>query len=129
MATYPVVVGVDGSEESLLAAEWAALEAKRHRLPLRIVSAPVMPPRMQAYQVSPAVASTLRHAARRALGTAVIRGHPARILANYSVRADLVVIGRHGDPGIGSVQHALLDHARGPVAVVPSDNFGSGEIL
>ena len=49
----------------------------------------------------------------------VIRGHPARILANYSVRSDLIVIGRHADPGIGSIQHALLDHARGPVAVVP----------
>jgi nucleotide-binding universal stress UspA family protein len=50
----------------------------------------------------------------------VIGGHPARVLADYSVRANLVVIGRHGDPGIGSIQHALLDHARGPVAVVPS---------
>ena len=40
MATFPVVVGVDGSGESLLAAEWAAMEAKRHGLPLRIVSAP-----------------------------------------------------------------------------------------
>jgi nucleotide-binding universal stress UspA family protein len=298
MATYPVVAGVDGSEESLLAAEWAALEAKRHGLPLRIVSAPATPP--WAHQVSPAVAGTLRASATRALGTAiaraeevapglkittgllsgppalavtgsgssaaalvvgargaggfaamvlgsvsryaasrascpvivvrqasmavhhevavgirdpritsealafafeeatvrhadlvvvhawnwfpsalrapadrddarddaiappfqpeqisaeaartlsatldgwrekypgirvrhdVIRGHPARVLANYSVRADLVVIGRHGDPGIGSVQHALLDHARGPVAVIPSDNFGSEELL
>ena len=295
MATYPVVVGVDGSEESLRAAEWAAMEAKRHRLPLRIVSAPAMPPRMQAYQVSPgAVADALRAAATRALRTAVarveevapgleittdllagppalavagsgsdaamlvvgargaggfaamilgsvsryaasrarcpvivvrqatmavhhevavgirdpqntsealtfafeeaaarhadlvavhawhwfpsalageadrgglthvpvhpdqisaeaarslsaaldgwqekypdvrvrhdvIRGHPARVLANYSARADLVVIGRHGG-GIGSIQHALLDHAHGPVAIVPSDNFGSKEI-
>ena len=49
----------------------------------------------------------------------VIHGHPARVLANYSARADLVVIGRHGSPGIGSIQHALLDHARGPVAIVP----------
>jgi nucleotide-binding universal stress UspA family protein len=282
---------VDGSEESLLAAEWAALEAKRHRLPLRIVSAPATVPHVQAGQGSPAVAGALRAAATRALGTAVaraeemapgleittdllsgppalavagsgsgaallvvgargaggfaamllgsvsryaaaraacpvivvrqasmavhqevvvgirdpqetsealafafeeaaarhadlmavhawhwfpsvlrspvdqdapfhpeqisgeavrslsavldrwrekypavrvrqdvIRGHPGRILANYSVRSDLVVIGRHADPGIGSIQHALLDHARGPVAVVPSDNFGSKEI-
>jgi nucleotide-binding universal stress UspA family protein len=287
MATKPVVVGVDGSEESLLAAEWAAMEAKRHRLSLRIVSAPAMVRRMQAYQASPeTVADALRSMSTRALGTAVsraeevapgltittellsgppalavagsgsaatmlvvgargaggfaamilgsvsryaalraacpvivvrqasmavhqevavgirdpqdtgealmfafeeaaarhadlvavhawhwfpsalrapvdqdamdapfhpeqisdeavrslsaildrwrekypdvrarhdvIRGHPARVLADYSVRADLVVIGRHGNPGIGSIQHALLDHARGPVAVVPS---------
>jgi nucleotide-binding universal stress UspA family protein len=287
MATKPVVVGVDGSEESLLAAEWAALEAKRHGLSLRIVSAPPVMQWMHAYQVSPAtVADTLRRASARALEGAVARveevapgleittgllsgppalavagsgsgaamlvvgargaggftamvlgsvsryaairarcpvivvrqatmavhrevavgirdpedgsealtfafeeavarhadlvvvhawywfpsalrtpvdqdamdapfhleqisdeasrnlsaaldqwrekypdvqvrhdvihGHPARMLANYSARADLVVIGRHGDPGIGSIQHALLDHARGPVAVVPS---------
>jgi nucleotide-binding universal stress UspA family protein len=50
----------------------------------------------------------------------VIHGHPARILATYSTRADLVVIGRHGGRGVGSIQHALLDHAHGPVAVVPS---------
>ena len=40
MTTKPVIVGVDGSEESLRAVEWAALEARRHSSPLRIVSAP-----------------------------------------------------------------------------------------
>ena len=55
----------------------------------------------------------------------IIHGHPARVLASYSGRADLVVLGRHGHPadagpGIGSIQHAVLDHAHGPVAVVPS---------
>jgi len=55
----------------------------------------------------------------------VIRGHPARVLASLSARTDLVVLGRHGHPagpgpGIGSIQHAVLDHAHGPVAVVPS---------
>jgi len=287
MAIKPVVVGVDGSEESLLAAEWAAMEANRHGRPLRIVSAPAMLPRMHSFQVSPAtVARVLRGASARALGTAVARaeevapgleiatdllsgppalavagsgsdaamlvvgargaggfaamilgsvsryaalratcpvtvirqasmavhqevavgvrdpqdtsealtfafeeatarhadlvvvhawywfpsalraqvdkdamgtpfhpeqisdqasrtlsagldrwrekypdvrvrhdvihGHPARVLANYSARADLVVIGRHGSPGIGSIQHALLDHARGPVVIVPA---------
>jgi hypothetical protein len=33
MALMPVVVGVGGSEESLRAVEWAALEAQRHRAP------------------------------------------------------------------------------------------------
>ena len=44
MATRPVVVGVDGSEESIRAAEWAALAAVRYHAPLRIVSAsPTLP--------------------------------------------------------------------------------------
>src|SRR4029077_3145212 len=55
----------------------------------------------------------------------IVRGHPARVLASYYARAHLMVIGRHGPtarpgPAIGSIQHAVLDHAHGPVAVVPS---------
>jgi nucleotide-binding universal stress UspA family protein len=51
----------------------------------------------------------------------VVHGHPGRALAGLSARADLVVIGRHpGLPGPGSVRHAVLNHAHGPVAVVPS---------
>jgi nucleotide-binding universal stress UspA family protein len=57
----------------------------------------------------------------------VVRGHPGRVLASYTARADLVVIGRHGGhdtgPAIGAVQHAVLNHAHGPVAIVP---IGSG---
>jgi nucleotide-binding universal stress UspA family protein len=288
MTTQPVIVGVDGSEESLLAVEWAALEARRHSSPLRIVSAPDVMPRIHAYQASPAeIAAALRGISARALAAAttraedvapglpvetgllsgsaavavaesgsgasmlvvgargaggfaammlgsvsrhvavwapcpvvvvreetmavrreiavgvrdpedataalafafeeaalrgadlvvvhtwyllppgsgeadalrpadpeqfsaeaarhlaaalgewqdkypvvrvrqdVIRGHPGRVLASYSARTDLVVLGRHGHPagpgpGIGSIQHAVLDHAHGPVAVVPS---------
>jgi len=51
----------------------------------------------------------------------VVHGHPGRALVGLSARADLVVIGRRaGGPGPGSVRHALLNHAHGPVAVVPS---------
>ena len=54
----------------------------------------------------------------------VAHGHPGRALVGLSARADLVVIGRHDQhparPGPGSVRHALLNHAHGPVAVVPS---------
>ena len=50
-----------------------------------------------------------------------VHGHPGRALAALSARADLVVIGRHpGLPGPGSVRHALLNHAHGPIAIVPS---------
>ena len=54
----------------------------------------------------------------------VVHGHPGRALVGLSARADLVVIGRRakhaGLQGPGSVRHAVLNHAHGPVAVVPS---------
>ena len=74
MATKPVIVGVDGSEESLLAVEWAALEARRHGSSLRIVSAPAELPRMHAYHASPAeIAAALRGISARALDAAITR--------------------------------------------------------
>ena len=54
----------------------------------------------------------------------VVHGHPGRALVGLSARADLVIIGRQtkhpGLQGPGSVRHAVLNHAHGPVAVVPS---------
>ncbi len=54
----------------------------------------------------------------------VVHGHPGRALIGLSARADLVVLGRHarhpGLPGPGSVRHAVLSHAHGPVVTVPS---------
>jgi nucleotide-binding universal stress UspA family protein len=54
----------------------------------------------------------------------VVHGHPGRVLVGLSARADLVVVGRHakhpGLPGAGSVRHAVLNHAHGPVVTVPS---------
>ena len=51
----------------------------------------------------------------------VVHGHPGRALVGLSARADLVVVGRHsGRQGPGSVRHAVLSHAHGPVVIVPS---------
>ena len=57
----------------------------------------------------------------------VMHGHPGRVLADLSARADLVVLGRHGTsgglaPGPARVIHAVLGHARSPVVTVPQDN-------
>ena len=55
----------------------------------------------------------------------VMHGHPGRVLAGLSDRADLVVLGRHGAnsrilPGPARVAHAVVSHAHGPVVTVPS---------
>ena len=74
MGTRPVVVGVDGSEVSLLAVEWAAMEAGRRSCPLRIVSAPAAMPRIRAYHANPeTVATALRGISARALEAALAR--------------------------------------------------------
>src|SRR6266567_4343335 len=74
MALMPVVAGVDGSEESLRAVEWAALEAQRHGAPLRIVAAPGLLPRMRTHPHDPeTVAVRLKGDSCRALDEAVTR--------------------------------------------------------
>jgi hypothetical protein len=86
----------------------------------------------------PDLASTAAEAARRLAGLLdnwrkkypdvpvsqyVVRDRPSWVLVGLSIRTDLLVIGRHasqpGLPGPGSVAHAVLNRAPGPVAVVP----------
>jgi nucleotide-binding universal stress UspA family protein len=51
----------------------------------------------------------------------VVHGHPGRALVGLSARTDLVVIGRRSaHHGAGSVINAVLSHAHGPVATVPT---------
>jgi nucleotide-binding universal stress UspA family protein len=55
-------------------------------------------------------------------GWEVVHAHPARVLSGASARADLVVLGRHREgSAVGSITHAVLDHAHGAVAAVPGD--------
>jgi nucleotide-binding universal stress UspA family protein len=54
----------------------------------------------------------------------VVHAKPGHVLAEASARADLVVLGRNSDqdapgPGAGAVTHAVLNHARCPVIVIP----------
>jgi nucleotide-binding universal stress UspA family protein len=139
MTTTPVVVGTDGSEESLRAVEWAAREADRHGVPLRIVAAPALPPRTWA--PSPAtqgVAHVLGSVPRRALGEAITRasevapdlildtdlltGPPALMVTGSGSGALLLVVGARGAGGfaamrLGSVSRYAAMHASCPVVV------------
>jgi nucleotide-binding universal stress UspA family protein len=54
----------------------------------------------------------------------VVHASPGRVLAASSARADLIVVGRDTDgesshAGANPVLHAVLNHAHGPVAIVP----------
>ena len=145
MATKPVVVGVDGSEESLRAAEWAALEAKRRVAPLRIVSAPALVPQMHAYNAAPeAIANALRGIAARALEAAISRadevapglalstgllsGPPALAVAESGADASMLVVGARGAGGFAammlcSVSRYAATRAACPVVVVREESM------
>ncbi|WP_020012964.1 universal stress protein [Promicromonospora sukumoe] len=136
-----IVVGVDGSPQSMAAVDWAALTADRHGAPLTVLSAYVSPPANMAGTMGVSV-TDLRDRANDAVerGAArldgarpgghgveeqVVHGDPAQVLAQRSASADLVVVGRRGlgalDRAVlGSVSGALAAAASGPVAVIPS---------
>lgn len=138
-AGAPVVVGVDGSEDSLHALDWAAAEAARHHWTLRLVHAYQAP-----IAALPAMAVTLPppdEESRNVLDEArdrVARTHPElsvstvqqegpapRVLLDESEGARMLVVGREGlsriaELVLGSVSLACAMHSRVPVAVIPA---------
>jgi len=140
MATKPVIVGVDGSQESLRAVQWAALEARRHGSVLRIVSAPGELSRLHAYRASPGeIAAALRGIAARSLDAAITRseevapglpietgllsGPSAVAVADSGAGASMLVVGARGAGGfaammLGSVSRHVAAWAPCPVVVV-----------
>jgi nucleotide-binding universal stress UspA family protein len=140
MMNRPIVVAVDGSEESLRAAEWAAVAARKHRAALRIVSVPDAPPRLYAVHVSEeTAASALPGLAARALSAAVLRvrtavsdlhvdvglldGRAPLAVAAAGTGAAMLVVGARGTGGftamtLGSVSRYASAHAPCPVVVV-----------
>lgn len=137
-----VVVGVDGSPDSLSAVEWAAADAMRRQRPLRIVHAflwPVVYAPMPVPVPPPLYEETMREAAEQILDEAVTRARAlaptldistdmpvqqaTAALIAASRHAATVVVGNRGLGGftgllLGSVSQAVIHHAACPVAVV-----------
>ncbi|MFG2269662.1 universal stress protein [Streptomyces chartreusis] len=143
----PVIAGVDGSAESLAAAEWAAREAVRRDRPLRLVHAWNWHPRQGAGE--PATAAQ-RYLGRRALRQAEdrirrtcpgaklddeqIEGPATTALLRAAACADLLVLGSRGLSGftgflIGSVALGVVARATTPVVLVREGEEASDEHL
>lgn len=135
----PIVVGVDGSVESLKAVDWAALECERRHLPLLLVHAwdtdrsneslqSILPLVHQQSQdvLSAAKRSALQAAPDVRVSRREDRTRPATALVDASRHADTVVVGTRGlgtlrGALVGSTSMQLAAHARCPVVVVPGD--------
>lgn len=135
-----VVVGVDGSDESLAALSWATVTADLHGARLAVVAA--HPVEADADPAAAGLAEEAReraHSAARAarerlhgwrpggrdIEIRVLPGSAARVLAAQSTTDDLVVVGRRGLRAfdralLGSVSSALAAGAPGTIAVVPA---------
>jgi nucleotide-binding universal stress UspA family protein len=116
MSPRRLVVGVDGSESSLQALRWAVAEAGRHAAELVAVTTwtalppPIVSPYVDVSKIrgradaSLAAEQALKSALEEALEnsppvavqTVATDGHPAKLLAEHSMPADLVVVGARG---------------------------------
>ncbi|GAA2216184.1 hypothetical protein GCM10009850_116530 [Nonomuraea monospora] len=123
-----IVVAVDRSAAAMAAVAWAADDARRRNLGLRIVHVHEQRP---GEHPRGCCASTLTSAADLARGTAdgiqvsteLLAGTVVDRLLEESGTADTMVLGSRGLGGLagmlaGSVSLAMAGHARGPVVVV-----------
>lgn len=124
----PVVVGVDGSEDSVGALRWAADEACRNCRELLAVHVLDPAVRWDGHDGDPGIAARAAEEAYRwrpgVCATGVTeRGAPAEVLRGHTEQSRLVVVGSHGTgrnlaAPLGSVCDALCATAHCPVLVV-----------
>ncbi|MEV7680147.1 universal stress protein [Streptomyces sp. NPDC088341] len=135
----PLVVGVDGSDGSVRAVDWAAAEAERSGLPLRLVHAslwehyegvrpgPGTDRPSEQIRAENLVASAEERVSRLApdvkVSTAIEPEDPVTVLLREAREAALLVLGPRGHGPLaamllGSVSLAVAARARCPVAVV-----------
>lgn len=136
----PIVVGFDGSSESLAATGWAAREALRRRLPLELLQAWPWP-RTDVLGTADAITwSRQRLAAKEAelraepAGVEVTSAHvphdPAEALEAAGHRATMLVLGSRGLSTlrgflVGSVSQEVLGRATCPVVLVRAVEGGT----
>lgn len=149
--TPPIVVGVDGSSSALQAVRWAAAEAARRGVPLRLVTVCSTPVGLPGGVVEPAVIQKAlrdqgqrwlheaRQAAREISGSPVpdlvlMTASVVPALVKESLHASLLVLGTRGLGGfagllIGSNAVFLAGRAHCPMVVVRGAEPARGSVV
>ncbi|KUO15050.1 universal stress protein [Streptomyces dysideae] len=143
--TRPITAGVDGTEESLAALDWAAREAVRRGLALRVVHAwrfqphegiDAGDPDTQARWARDAVTQAVRGVAERhpglAVSTDVLGDGPVETLVGAAADAEMLVLGSRGHGPVvgfllGSVGQQVIAEAARPVVLVRAGDQASAE--
>jgi nucleotide-binding universal stress UspA family protein len=138
-----ITVGIDGSDHSVRALEWAANEAAVRNAPLTVLTVhlvlqsgwtgnPVTFPKdseelekesQAAEEMTLKVTSQLGEARPASVTVRAVIGFPVQELIEASRKADLLVVGSRGAGGFaklvaGSVSSQVVHHAHCPVVVV-----------
>ncbi len=147
-----ITVGLDGTDHSLAAADWAAAEASRRGAALRMVHAWVWQPldvplAMDAEVQQRWANDVLRDAEARVakafpglqVATQLLSSDAVPALAAEAAKADMLVLGSRGHGALvgyllGSVALHVLRHASGPVVLVRNPHEeesgqSSGEVI
>lgn len=133
---HNVTVGVDGTRESVAAADWAAREALSRDVPLQLLQvretgaypySPIIDDEVErewARKVTREAAEELtrRHPGLRTT-VEMVSGRPAHVFADISSQTDLLVLGSRGLSSVlgffvGSSALTIVGHAACPVVLV-----------
>ncbi|WP_406491202.1 universal stress protein [Streptomyces sp. NBC_01604] len=143
--TRPITAGVDGTEESLAALAWAAREAVRRRLALRVVHAwryqrheaiEAADPDVQVGWAREAVGEAARTVTERhpdlEVSTDVVEGADVAALVAAAAEAEMLVLGSRGHGRVvgfllGSVGQQVIVEAPRPVVLVRAGDDPAGE--
>ncbi|MFF0305490.1 universal stress protein [Streptomyces sp. NPDC004562] len=144
--TRPITAGVDGSEESLAGLAWAAREAVRRGLALRVVHAwrfqeheamAAVDADTQAGWVRDGLAEAVRSVTERHpaldVTTEVVDGGPVETLLAATAESEMLVLGSRGHAAVvgfllGSVGQQVVAGADRPVVLVRAGDRPSAEV-
>lgn len=130
-----MLVGVDGSEQSARALDWAVSHARSQGAAVEaVMTVPKTDDSAETHAMmreADSILTTMIETATSGpehpvpVSAEVVAGDPAVVLVNASRGADLLVLGSHGmssisNPALGSVSTACIRMGSCPVLVIPA---------